>query len=306
MTFGAIVNAAIGLMLVYLLLSLVVTAVQEAIASFAQKRGKALEAGLQEMLSTVDAATGGRTTQLFSDVFNHALIQAGSGSRRPSYIAARNFSSALLDVLTRGSASPAIVAVKNTVAALPAGKTQDTLLALVTEAGGDMDKLRARVESWFDDAMDRVSGSFKRHTQRWVIALGIIIAITMNVNSIEIAATIASSSTAQDALATLETKLASQPADKLTAADANDLLAKLPVPIGWTGTTTTAAKVLQAYNDRKWPAGMTWFTVLTLALGWLITGMAISLGAPFWFDMLQNFVNIRGAGEVPKKADGSA
>jgi hypothetical protein len=34
-------------------------------------------------------------------------------------------------------------------------------------------------------------------------------------------------------------------------------------------------------------------------LGCLWTGLALSLGAPFWFDLLQKFVNLRAAGTKP-------
>ena len=34
-------------------------------------------------------------------------------------------------------------------------------------------------------------------------------------------------------------------------------------------------------------------------LGWLITAFAVSLGAPFWFDLLNKFMNIRSAGKAP-------
>jgi hypothetical protein len=29
--------------------------------------------------------------------------------------------------------------------------------------------------------------------------------------------------------------------------------------------------------------------------GWLITGFAVSLGAPFWFDLLSKFMNVRSS-----------
>jgi hypothetical protein len=45
-----------------------------------------------------------------------------------------------------------------------------------------------------------------------------------------------------------------------------------------------------------------WFW-LTKVLGWFVTGLALSLGAPFWFDLLGKFMNIRGAGPKPDRAD---
>jgi hypothetical protein len=33
------------------------------------------------------------------------------------------------------------------------------------------------------------------------------------------------------------------------------------------------------------------------------TGLALSIGAPFWFDTLSKFVNIRSAGTKPERKD---
>jgi hypothetical protein len=38
-----------------------------------------------------------------------------------------------------------------------------------------------------------------------------------------------------------------------------------------------------------------------MILGWLITAFAVSLGAPFWFDLLNKFVNIRASGKAPEE-----
>jgi hypothetical protein len=35
----------------------------------------------------------------------------------------------------------------------------------------------------------------------------------------------------------------------------------------------------------------------------MLTACALTLGAAFWFDLLQKFVNIRGAGHKPKRED---
>jgi hypothetical protein len=42
---------------------------------------------------------------------------------------------------------------------------------------------------------------------------------------------------------------------------------------------------------------------LAQILGWLLTAAALSLGAPFWFDTLNKFINLRGAGGKPKRED---
>lgn len=58
-----------------------------------------------------------------------------------------------------------------------------------------------------------------------------------------------------------------------------------PFPIGW---------IKENIPDQRDAWG--W---LTKIFGCLATGLALSLGAPFWFDVLQKFMNVRGAGVKP-------
>jgi hypothetical protein len=34
-------------------------------------------------------------------------------------------------------------------------------------------------------------------------------------------------------------------------------------------------------------------------IGWLITALAVAMGAPFWFDLLSRLINVRGSGPKP-------
>jgi len=34
-------------------------------------------------------------------------------------------------------------------------------------------------------------------------------------------------------------------------------------------------------------------------VGWLLTAFAVRQGAPFWFDLLNRLVNVRGSGSKP-------
>lgn len=57
-----------------------------------------------------------------------------------------------------------------------------------------------------------------------------------------------------------------------------------------------------------WECAKKNLTSLTLmqVFGWIFTATALTLGAPFWFDLLQKFVNVRGAGGRPKREDEKA
>ena len=40
---------------------------------------------------------------------------------------------------------------------------------------------------------------------------------------------------------------------------------------------------------------------LVTLIGWILTALAVSLGAPFWFDLLNKFISLRQAGPVPEE-----
>ena len=102
---SSILEAAIAVIFVYLLLSLMCTALNEGIASLIQQRGKNLFEGIKNLLNDPTF------TGLAQQVYNHGLIggisqnaaNPGKQTRLPSYISSENFSLALLDILgTRG------------------------------------------------------------------------------------------------------------------------------------------------------------------------------------------------------------
>jgi hypothetical protein len=46
-----------------------------------------------------------------------------------------------------------------------------------------------------------------------------------------------------------------------------------------------------------------WLAIPKLLLGWLLSAIAISMGAPFWFDLLNKVVNVRNSGSKPSSAN---
>src|SRR5262249_37724902 len=64
------------------------------------------------------------------------------------------------------------------------------LRVLAEEAAGNVERLRTALEQWFDDAMDRVSGWYKRWTQLWQLVIGLILAIALNINIVTIGLTL--------------------------------------------------------------------------------------------------------------------
>ena len=338
------VDVFIGLVLVYLLMAMIGTSLQEAIASGLNLRGKCLEKALGDLLAHGVAKLPQGRGDLADAVSAHPLVNPGVGPRFPSYVAAGNFGTALIDrLLIPGSTDPLIAQVEQTISQLPDCKARAWLTTLVLRAGGDLDKLQAGIENWFDDAMDRVSGVYKRATHWYLLAFGIVASVALNVDTIAIAQALmndpslranvmaeaqqvakekrpdavtaeaamsggttaaaagasaanAASAAASDPIDAAAAASASIAAAKAHVADAGqdlDQLRALGLPIGWKLSDQDQAPPLPA-NRSAW---------LIKVLGLLITALAVSLGAPFWFDLLQNVMNLRVSGPKPEKSD---
>jgi hypothetical protein len=378
--FGStILEVAIGVLFVYLLLSLLCSALGELIESFVRFRSRDLKKGIKNLLHRQD---------LVKDFFNHPLIKPLG--ENPSYIPARTFSMALWDLATteatEGKRDAAALtqntdAVKGLIASLDDGKykaVKISLLILIDQAGNDIGKARANIEDWYNDAMDRVSGYYKRRVQWMLIGIGLLAAASLNIDTVNVArvfwynetlrgsviaaaesyfkadpspgpAPAAVAQERQVALAAaskpapVSSPLLSITANSETAAtqqsvgtqnplrkisDIRDEIDRLSLPIGWLSAPDITNKRYEGLKDaelaerykqdieaykvdpRRLPRDLNgWFLKV---LGIFLTALAVSQGAPFWFDLLNRFVIIRStvkprekSAEQPSK-DGSA
>jgi hypothetical protein len=462
-----IIEVVLGLVFVYLLLSLLCTAINEYISGMLNKRGR-------ELFKAVDALLGSEEVQ--EAFYGHPLITTLSphhaeirrrakeieeklygtrwarrlmgwlrpairAHRYPSYLPARNFALALLnstdytavmqgmggaagsppagdevvetpghlvrlfDALMQESAAdvsellrdPAVATILGSPAVPQA--VRDTVTGVATGTERQVQKLQDSVEVWFNNAMDRVSGAYKRYTQVALLLIGLVVAILLNADTLKIwqalstddelreavvrqavafdaayaapvdsmraagsvtADTAAADTTAADTLATGTAAApapASAPADtaasdssdceiptgaaataafekalagrKLTCGEARVVLAMAraeldssQLAVGWTdaellglgvarvdtvppdtakqaaatgsGTTAVQTRLAPVLRPWKWHR-----SIWPKLLGLILTAIAVSLGAPFWFDMLNKIVNIRSAGRAP-------
>lgn len=282
--FGStILEVAVGMVFVYLLLSLICSALNEIIESWFKMRARDLEKGLLTIFSEPDKA--GEISKLF---FDHPMIKALGTN--PSYIPSRTFSLALWNIAsTAGQTGAGAVAVtrdlakiRATITALPNEKIRRVLLMHVDEAGNDFDRARENVERWYDDVMDRVSGWYKRRTQWILVVLGLGLAAGLNVDTLKIADRLYNDTPLRTTITAAAEGYAAASKESGQVADQEiqknfDRLQGLGLPIGWTE------------KDRPDSLG----SFLVKVFGLLLTAIAISLGAPFWFDVLNKFMVVR-------------
>ena len=168
MSVSVLLEVAIGLVFFFLLLSLVCTSATEMLSHLLSMRSKVLEKGIRNLLSD-QSGTG-----LAAEVYRHPIILglAEKGKtlafwervKKPSYIPSRTFSIALFDTIlpASGQKPKTIEEFRTKVAGLENVNVRRSLLALLDASENKIDKARQKVESWFDDGMDRVTGWYKR------------------------------------------------------------------------------------------------------------------------------------------------
>ncbi len=61
------------------------------------------------------------------------------------------------------------------------------LHGIIDRAKGDENAIRKELSAWFDNAMDRVSGAYKRSAQLWSFIFALVIAVALNISAIDVA-----------------------------------------------------------------------------------------------------------------------
>lgn len=330
-------ETAIGLTFVFLLISLLCAAVQEWLEGIFKWRAMDLERAVRSLLGDSD----GKLTEL---LYQHPLVFSlfqghydpakltsspltpGSDAmhvrlraRRnlPSYIPSNNFAVALLDLLGRGpveggdQASEAAVGVKELrerAPTLASAHLRRVLLAILDQSGDDLDKPRRNVQDWYDSAMDRASGWYKRRTQAVLFTLGILAACVLNVDAIHVMKKLTADHAFRKAIVG---EAATTSAKEGTTTERMESTWKqingLGLPIGWTKldkaidfpTPVLPIQLCERSAGSCAPQHAGWPMVL---FGWLITAFAVMLGAPFWFDVLNKFMVIRSTVKPKEKS----
>ena len=346
-------DIAIGLIFVFLVLGLIVTAINEWIAQAMALRSKTLKEGIQQLLSD-------NSGDLADKLYEHPLIKSLAHQGRfdrlvrrpaaPSYISGRLFSAALLDVVAgtgTGGQTRTVAEVRAALANLPDSPAKEHLLAVLNAVDDQTVPARQAIETWFDDAMDRVSGQYKRRIQIVTIVLAFLITFLVNADSFALTdhlvrnpATLAAivalaQQTADDPV--LATAVAGQPGGSAANASTGEggdtsQVEGIASPVAETanldGGAGNAEDVPEGVRDDGSPLTaaeemhiarlVAQTRTLQLPLGWarapddpgewgakvlglVLTAAAVSLGAPFWFDMLSKVVRIRTTGPSPEE-----
>jgi hypothetical protein len=313
-------NAAIGLVALFFLLSTAISAVNEGIANVLGWRAKTLEdairglvgdrkvrQGLTDLLKggwkrigrvrRAPAVAGDRPVT--DDLFEHWRIRAlvrdpESDLRRrarPSYLPPRAFSLALSEVLAQRPNKAGEGAPSETPWALADREILEQIRKTELPAGqlgALVDKAAVNAGDTLEGFRVRVEHAFDDSMERasgWykrkVQTMLLVLSASVVIGLNVDSVRVASALWRDEPLRTaVVARAGEQPGSPQDVAQSFDEVTALSLPIGW--------------GD----AGRQ--DLLASLPGWIITIAALNLGAPFWFDVLSRLGRLRGAG-VPER-----
>lgn len=301
-------DVLIGMAFLFFLAATVVASINEVIQTMLNARARVLTRGIETLLKDKQAAATFFDEWRIQRLAKPAGVvrKAFSGlpfvasRRRPSYLPARTFALALLETATRDADSKPgaglLAEAEATVQKLGVPSISGALADELDSAQGFLDATRVEIERAFDEVMDRASGWYKRYVQWWLILIAAGVVVALNISAFTVADRLWKDDTlraavVQQAQKTVGEDTAQKPetATPKVVADQIAKIEELKLPIGWDDANT---------KDGFW----------SRLAGWLVSVAAISLGAPFWFDVLGKLSRLRGTGnrEGTLKDDGRA
>jgi hypothetical protein len=273
MAWSETLNIVIVLAFIYLVMAVIASAIVERGATIVSWRARTLKSGLAELLNDPNMQS------LAARVYNHPLVASQpSGAQGPSYIDAKVFALALTDVV-------------NGSGGFEGSPLKPAVAALVRASGYNPAAFQMAAESWFDSAMERLSGVYKRRVHTFLFLSTFLIAGLCNVDSIQITRSLAGmSSEARDSLITTLVKLPEQPQELPgTSMSLASGLEKL-------GGVTNLFPYTKPNDAGGW---------LSKLIGWMITALAASLGSHFWFNLLEDSLRLTGVKPLPTRGSGA-
>lgn len=295
----AILSIVIGLVFVLLLFSMLTSALVEVYHAYRGSRGNHLKATLEMML-------GPEKAHQFLDhpYFKQlsAATKPTSEKKLPVWIDKNTFSTILADILTPRDG----MSIQDRINSIENEELRKVMNFLWRQSGGDVQLFQAKVERWFDEVMDRAKEWFADSTKWRLFFFGTVLAIALNADTIQIYQSLSANANLRDEVVNAAEKFVNSPDTVLVRS--GHLTKPDTVVIDTTRAKQNFTKIKSMYDETiASPLGLGWgadqpasaWDWLAKAIGWLLTGVAITMGAPFWFEMLKKLLSLKGEKSNP-------
>lgn len=242
---------------IFFFYSLIVAQITEMISGLFSIRAKFLAKGIQHLLGK----------NLGEKLISHPLIQSITFTRIkiPSYIPDYLFTRTLIHLIYKKKSQ----------------KSEELISEIPPQVEAILENhptvedlaLESRVSKWFNDAMERLSGAYKRYIQKVTIGIAFILVVFTNADSLQMIQKVWSDSS-------LKTMALNSVQEQLTRCEVKDQ------KIICSKIETDFIPDLISFWSLKEVRQMNWKEGLLKFLGFILTTLGVTLGAPFWFDLL--------------------
>jgi len=318
MNFPAMLDVAIGLFFIYLTLSLLVSGIQELIATVLEWRAKQLKEAIQIILGDNEAndPSAKQAQKIANDLWNHPLVRSLNqrkiirGSVGPSYISSKMFAATLLEIIqteydfnASGTIDDIVESIKENKKLDPEIRRRIYSIALIAQrkaiaSENGIKSLEKEIRIWFDQSMERASGVYNRNVKGVTLLIGLLVTLAINADTFHILERLNKDAALRSSINQVATKIVAE--NKEPSLDKiNSYLDNITMPLGWS-TMEQFKKQVNPRDPAKSKLGDWVLGIIKLMFGWLLSAAAIAMGAPFWFDLLGKFINVRNAGQVPE------
>lgn len=318
-----VLDLVILLSFTYFIGSLIISAINEAIAGAFRLRPQTLKDALESLSFSPDWPAFVRDTLIKSPHLEALMEKPG---KYPSYIAAENFVLAIVQQLGATRYNQAGLAAAINSSNFPASFKQ-VLSDIAARCQYNTENFEKELKTFYNNAMDRAGGWYKRKVRLILLIIAIVMAFLTNLDTIRLAGVALKD---KDKLAATVDNIVSH-LDEISVSDSVTILkdSKGNIVMQQYGNDTTAGaattpknatanvhKLIVRYQqdtgytlgyagwddfDRQWGGnnGANFFVKL---LGILITAFALQLGSNFWFGLLTKATDLRASGKKPSES----
>jgi len=297
MSIPQIVEVAVGLVVVYYVLGLIVSFLSNRVTETLGTRGTNLEKYLKQAVGETKLGDLTALPQISSlapirynrwwGIFSGDVIQ-----KKVEKIPVANLVDAVFDLYGLAGKEYTGAQLQAVVSKLPDAELKKHLEALVNKGVTDINQLRSKVTMWTTGFMDQVGDAYKANARRIVIGLSVLVTLAFGVDSIELTGQLWQNSEMRAiANAQADAYIQKQGAEADLAPLIKNLDA-LALRIGWWSAPSALPK---SATPLAW---VIWVLKKIVGLG--ITACAVSQGSSFWYDILSK---IKGENAPPSKSE---
>jgi len=170
-----------------------------------------------------------------------------------------------------------------------------------TESGINL--LREEMQHSFNSSMERASGVYKRNSKGVALLIGITMAVLSNADAFHMISRLSTDSALRNTIVNNAGQIVVQNRETLKYVDIGTLrsqteeaLSDISLPIGWTEVNIKQQVGLLTLRNAS---PMSFLRFARVIPGWILSGIAIAMGAPFWFDLIGKITNVRNTGKKP-------